>query len=92
MKTDLQTPFELALRLADEISRLDLDTVIKERVAMTNLLRDAIEQRDAAIVAENKRLREALALIARSDSFAGGTSKQELQGIARAALSAPQSA
>lgn len=39
-----------------------------------------------ALMAENKRLREALELITKSNTFAGGPYKGELERIARAAL------
>lgn len=43
----LHTPppaFTVALRLADEISKLDLGSITKERVAMVNIIRNEIEQ------------------------------------------------
>ncbi len=63
----------VAIRLADEISRLDLDSITKERVSMTNLICDAIKADRAAQHADLLAALEAVETLLDSlcDQFTG---------------------
>jgi hypothetical protein len=62
-----QTPFAVALRLADQISNLDMDSATKERVAMTNLICAAIDGRDRKHNAKIAALVESLESLLSAD-------------------------
>lgn len=65
---DAQTAFGSAVRLADQITSLDMDSATKERVAATRLIQAALEGRDrmhnerhAALVAALEKVERVIA-------------------------------
>jgi len=92
MKTDLQTPARMTL-LSDDLRQIFSGNHFAVRKAFYMEGQQArLEDQHAALLAENKRLRDALEAISATQDYDERDPLGVIQGRARAALSAPQSA